>query len=276
MIQSAMGSYLFRLGRPAYGRARLLGWLWFIGFVVLAATAFWLSIRLLSTYTFTFTYHLRWQDALIALLWFVTLLCLGGAIFSIRYQVALRAGYKHEMLTIVEGKTVMIRDLSPENLLSLFWMIHASFWCFIVVLIGLTPEMVLGWTLHLPSWQLVFVATGAAILLSIAGLVLSVTFAWFIIMGVIGSISLFSKLGECYTYKLDNRTTLRVDDDVLTIIYPGAPEAMLDLNALYPEDKQQLLMLLQTYILDMKENADVNESEQHLPLYEEYVPLALR
>ena len=250
MIQSAIDTYQFRLGTSAYVHARTRGWLWFGAFLLTGMSSLLLSLRLLPSYAHTFTPYLRWQDGLVALLWFIALLCLAGCLFCVRYLVALHAGHTREVLTITEGRTLTIRDLSTENLTGVFWMLHAAFWCFITVLVGLLPEFLVGWTLHLPTLLLVVVATSAAVLLSIVGLVLSGTFAWFILMGVFGAIPLFSKLGAPQTYKLDTHTMLRIDGTVLTVIYPGKPESTIDLAALDKDDEHALLPLLQDYIID--------------------------
>lgn len=250
MIQSAIDTYLFRLGRPAYKHDRARGWLWCIGFLVGAISAFVLSLLLLPTYPHTFTPYLRWQDALVALLWFVTFLCLSGCIFSVRYLKVLRIGYTKELLTITEGQQLIVRDLSPDNLTSIFWMFYAAFWCFIVVLVGLLPAMLIGWTLHLPTLQLIVLATGLALLLSLAGLALSITFSWFILVGAVGAIPLFNKLGVTHTYKLDSHTVLRIDDNVLTVIYPGRQESMIDLKTLDEEDLSYLMPLIRTCVID--------------------------
>lgn len=263
MIQSAIDTYLFRLGRPAYKHNRALGWLWCIGFLAGAITILLLSLFLLSTYAHTFTPYLRWQDALVALLWFVALLCISGCIFGVRYLKVLHAGYSKELLTITDGQQLTVRDLSPDNVTSVFWMLYAAFWCFIVVLVGFLPEMLIGWTLHLPTFPLVILATSAAVLLSLAGLALSVTFSWFILMGAIGAIPLFNKFGAVHTYKLDSHTVLRIDDDVLTVIYPGRQEAMIDLTTLDKEDLAHLMPLIRSYVIDTQ--GTLSEAEAIVP-----------
>jgi MFS family permease len=263
MIQSAVDTYLFRLGRPAYKHNHTLGWLWCIGFLAGAITTLLLSLVLLPTYAHTFTPYLRWQDALVAFLWFVTLLCLSGCIFGVRYLKVLHTGYTKELLTITDGQQLTVRDLSPDKLTSFFWMLYAAFWCFMVVLVGLLPEMLIGWTLHLPSLPLVILATGVATLLSLAGLALSVTFGWFILMGAIGAIPLFNKFGAVHTYKLDSHTVLRIDEDVLTVIYPGRQEAMIDLKTLDKEDLAYLMPLIHGYVIDTQ--GTLSEIEAVIP-----------
>lgn len=250
MIQSTTDSYLFRLGTAAYRQARTRSWLWLGGFFLVGIATLLLGLRLWPTYVHTFTLYLRWQDGLVALLFFITLLCLGGCLFSLRYMAALRVGQRHGILTVSKDHTLTIRDLSPENLLGVFWMLHAAFWCFITVLVGLVPEVLVGWTLHLPSLPLIVLATAVAVLLSIVGLVLSITFSWFILLGIFGAGPLFNNLGAPCTYKLDIHMVLRIDGTVLTVIYPGKPESTIDLAALDADDKQALLPLLQEYIID--------------------------
>src|SRR2546428_8333403 len=98
---------------------------------------------------------------------------------------------------------------------------HASFWCFVTVLVGLLPEMLLGWILYIPNPVLMVLATGVMILLGIAGLALSITFGSFIVVGCLGAITFCRNLGAERTYPLNDHTTLRLDDAILTIIYPG-------------------------------------------------------
>lgn len=250
MIQSATDTYLFRLGTAAYSYARTRSWLWLGGFFLMGLSTLLLGLHLWPTYVHTFTWYLRWQDGLVSLFFFITLLCLGGCLFSLRYMVALHAGHSHDLLTVSQDHTLTIRDLSPENLIGVFWMLHAAFWCFITVLVGLVPEVLLGWTLRLPSLSLVILATTVAVLLSIGGLVLSITFGWFILMGIFGAGPLFLKLGAPCTYKLDIHMVLRIDGTVLTVIYPGKPESTIDLAALDEDDKKVLLPLLKEYIVD--------------------------
>jgi hypothetical protein len=54
---------------------------------------------------------------------------------------------------------------------------------------------------------------------------------------------LFS-LGSPHIYRLTNQAALSIDGFVLTIIYPDAPESMIDLNSLNHEDQCLLLYLL--------------------------------
>src|SRR5437870_3590898 len=124
MIQFAVDTYLFRLGRPAYGRTRLLGLLWLGGFFSCACLALLLSALLLPTYAHTFTPYLKWQDALVAFLWATTLFSLIGCIFTLRFLYTLHIGYTRGMLTLVKDKYLAVRDLAPENMVSGFWMMH--------------------------------------------------------------------------------------------------------------------------------------------------------
>jgi hypothetical protein len=154
------------------------------------------------------------------------------------------------MLTLVGNSSLAVRDLSPENLASICWMMHSVFWCFVAALVGLVPEVLIGWTLHLSHPVLVVLGTAIAVVLSLAGLVVSVVSVGFIAIGYIGAISFCRKLGSSHLYKLSNHTTLRIDNFVLTIIYPGAPESMIDLNLLDKDDQRQLLALLRKRWID--------------------------
>jgi hypothetical protein len=187
---------------------------------------------------------LKWQDALVAFLWAIALFSLIGCVFTLRFLCALHIGYTRAMFTLTKDKHITVRDLSSENIVSGFWMMHASFWCFVTVLVGLLPEMLLGWTLSIANPILMVLATGVTILLGIAGLALSITFGSFIVMGCLGAITFCRNLGAERTYPLNDQTTLRLDDAILTIIYPGKPESMVDLASLTPDDQRSLLVLL--------------------------------
>jgi hypothetical protein len=187
---------------------------------------------------------LKWQDALTAFLWATAFFSLIGCVFTLRFLYALHIGYTRGMLTLVKDKQLAVRDLSHENIVSGFWMMHASFWCFVTVLVGLLPEMLLGWILYIPNPVLMVLATGVMILLGIAGLALSITFGSFIVVGCLGAITFCRNLGAERTYPLNDHTTLRLDDAILTIIYPGKPESMIDLASLDPDDQRCLLALL--------------------------------
>jgi hypothetical protein len=187
---------------------------------------------------------LKWQDALVALLWATALFSLIGCAFTLRFLYALHIGYARGILMLVQDKFLVVRDLSLENLVSGFWMMHAGFWCFVAVLLGLFPEMLLGWTLHIPQPILAVLATGAAILLGIAGLAVSAVFGSFIMVGCIGAISFCRNLGAERMYPLNDHTTLRLDAAILTLIYPGKQESILDLESLDLDDRDSLLALL--------------------------------
>ncbi|GAC1550968.1 MAG: hypothetical protein NVS2B2_00070 [Ktedonobacteraceae bacterium] len=244
MIQSVSSTHTFYQDRAAYMRTRRLGWLMCGVFLLGAIVSFVLGVKVWGTYTHVFTFYLKWQDALVALLWFFTFLTLCGSVLILRFQYAVRVGYVKGVFSLIDTTSVAVRDISAENLASIFWILNASFWCFVTVLVGLVPVILIGWTLHITPLLLAIVATGVAILLSLAGMVLSVTLSIFIIVGGFGAVSLWQKLGLVHTYKLDTHTTIRCDGNILTVIYPDMPESMLDLNALDKGDKHLLLALL--------------------------------
>jgi hypothetical protein len=246
---------LFRLDRSAYKRAYRQGLLWCAGYIACAALSLLASLLLLPTYTHIWTPYLKWQDALVALLCFITLLGLGGATFVVRFLHALHEGYKIGVLHFVKGTSIAARDLSQENFISIFWMMHTTFWCFIVVLLGLSPEILLGITLRLSNPLLAVVMTALVGLLSLAGLVVSGVCGFFICIGMLGLIKLCYKLGSLHSYPLDNRITVRIDGSLLTLIYPDKPESMVDLAALTPEDREHLLALLQESAVEVQQQA---------------------
>ena len=245
MLQSTnSNTHTFYQGRAAYIRTRRLGWLMGGTFFLAALVSFFLGLHIWGTYTHVFTFYLKWQDALVALLLFFTFLTLGGGVLVLRFQYAVRVGYVKGVFSLIDTTHIAIRDISADNLASIFWILNASFWCFVTVLVGLVPFILIGWTLHLTSAPLAIIATGLAILLSLAGTVLSVAFSSFILVGCFGAVSFWQKLGLVHTYELNTHTTVRCDDTILTVIYPDMPESMLDLNALDKGDKHLLLALL--------------------------------
>ena len=246
MTQSALHTYLFRLGRKAYIRTGLLGWLLFTAFLVCAIAFAIFGVKLLPMYSHAFTPYLKWQDALVALCWYITLISLLGCVLIIRFLYALRTGYHKEMLILTDS-AITVRDLSHENLSSIFWLVSTALSCFLATLAGLLPEMVLGWTLQLASPLWAVVGTMVMIVLSVAGLAVSLPAFSFVIIGLVGSISFCKKMGSPHIYRLTNQASLSIDGFVLTIIYPDAPESMIDLKSLNPEDQRLLLCLLREH-----------------------------
>ncbi|HTI15268.1 MAG TPA: hypothetical protein VL461_12000 [Dictyobacter sp.] len=253
MIQVAKDTYRFHLTQKQYDRIRRLGWLFFVGLVVCAIVSVMGGWLLWHTYTHTFTLYLKWQDALVALLWFIALITLGGSALVIRFLYALHEGYAKGMVTFAGKNSITVRDLSAENLKSIFWLMNSSFWCFVAVLIGLVPAILIGWTLQIPDPMLEFVCTMLAVLLSIAGLVVSIVAATFIVIAFVGATSLCQRLGSSHTYELNGQATIRIDNFVLAIIYPAMLESMVDLNLLAIEDQKQLLSLLHQRWVDAEQ-----------------------
>lgn len=243
-MQPIPDTYCFHLGCTQYQRVKLRGWLFLASFVVAASVSFFLGCLLWKSYTHVFTPYLKWQDAVVALLWFIAFISLGGSGVVVRFLCELHAGYHKGTLTLDSKNILKVRDLSHENLISIFWMMNSAFWCFVAVLVGLIPLILIEWTLHIPSPLLSIVATGLAILLSLAGVVVSMIAAVFIVIGGIGAINFCRKLGSSHIYRLSSEHTLRIDNFVLTIIHPGRPETMVDLDLLTAEEQRRLLSLL--------------------------------
>lgn len=234
----------FHLERQAYQRTRGLAWLLFSAFFLCALLGGVAAFLLWSTYIHGFTFYLKWQDALVASCACITLVSLGGCIVVQRFLYALRQGYQVSMLTLEGGNRLSGRDLSPKNLVSIFWAVATTFACFVVMLVGLAPAVLIGWTLHLPNLVLMVFATFASFLLSLAGLALSLPFGVFFIIGLVGGVSFCRKMGASQTYLLNSHTSLRLDGSVLVIIHPERPESLFDLQLLAPEQQRQLLTLL--------------------------------
>ncbi|GAC1355691.1 MAG: hypothetical protein NVSMB38_36300 [Ktedonobacteraceae bacterium] len=244
MIQAISNTYTLYQARAAYVRTRRLGWLMCGAFLLSALVSLMLSFKLWGTYTHVFTFYLKWQDALTALFCFIAFLTLCGSVLVMRFLHAVRIGYVKGVFSLVDNTHIIVRDLSSKNLGSIFWMLNASFWCFVTALIGLVPVILIGWTPHLTPVPFAVVATVLATLLSLAGLVLSAAFGSFIVIGCFGIVSFWQKLGLVHTYKLDTHTIVRCDDNILTVIYPDMPESMLDLNVLEAADRQLLFTFL--------------------------------
>lgn len=236
--------FVYRLTQQAYRRAIRLGWLMLGGFVLCVVAGVIGGLLLWPTYTHEFTPYLKWQDALVACCWCVALVALGGSLLVLRFFYALRQGYRVAMLTLEGTRILKGRDLSPKNFTSIFWAVATTFACFVVMLVGLSPAVLIGWTLHLANPVLLVFATGAAFLLSLAGLLVSLPFGAFFVIGLVGGISFGRKMGAAQTYLLNDQTTLRINGFVLALLQPDKPESLFDLQLLSPQDQCQLLTFL--------------------------------
>jgi hypothetical protein len=148
------------------------------------------------------------------------------------------------------GSSLVVRDLSSKNLSGIYWAIGTTLSCFVAALVGLIPEILIGWTIHLPHPALVVICTGVAILLSLAGLVVTLVATSFILIGLVGCVSFCRKMGAPQTYQLGSQTTLRLDGFVLSITHPDQQETVFDLNLLDGKDQHHLLSMLHKYWLD--------------------------
>lgn len=253
MIQPVEDTYRFDLAHSQYLRIRRLGWLFFLGLILCAVIGVLSGAGLWTTYVHNFTLYLKWQDALVALSWFISFVSLLGSVLVMRFLHALREGHTAGMVTFEGKDTVTVRDLSAENMKSIFWIMNSAFWCFVTALVGLVPAILLGWTTHIPYPTLMVITTGLAGLLSLAGIVVSILAVICILIGCLGGISFCRKLGSSHTYQLNGQANIRIDNFVLTISYPGKPESLVDLNLLSSEDQRQLLALLHTRWVDAKQ-----------------------
>jgi hypothetical protein len=160
------------------------------------------------------------------------------------------------MLTLEDNDTLIIRDLSHENLVSICGIAGTAVICILAALLGLVPLMLIGWTLHLPHLILAVPLTAITIILSVIGLLVTAIVTFCIIMGLIGCVSLCRKMAAPQTYHLANHTTLTLEAHekagtyVLTIISPNKPESIINLNLLAPADQRHLLQLLQKRGID--------------------------
>jgi hypothetical protein len=250
MLDIPTNDYVFYLSDASYKRTRLLAGILVVVSLTIAAACVVLSVRLWSSYTHKFTPYLKWQDALLATLCYISLILIGGSAMVVRFYYAVRAGFYQGMFIQKDGSTLVVRDLSSKNLSGIYWAIGTTLSCFIAALVGLIPEILIGWTIHLPHPMLVVICTVVAILLSLAGLVVTLVATSFISIGWMGCISFCRKIGAPQTYQLDRQTTMRLDDLVLSITHPHQPEAVFDLNLLDSKDQQRLFFLLYKRGLD--------------------------
>ncbi len=225
-------------------RVTLLSGLMLAALLICTLLALLLSGVLWSSYMHNFTPYLKWQDALVALLWFIAFIALGGSVFVVRFLYALHCGAREGMLLLEKGASLIVRDLAAENLASIFWMMTSAFWCFAAVLVGLMPAVLLGWTLHLSPSILAILATGIVGVISVGGVVVSIVTSVFIVLSCVGVASFCRRLGGAHVYPLTSRMELRIDNCVLTITCSGMPECMVDLKLLAQDSACQFLFLL--------------------------------
>jgi hypothetical protein len=176
----------------------------------------------------------------------------------------------------LRDNSIAVRDLSPKNLASIYWMVGTALSCFLATLVGLAPDILIGWTIHLPHPALVFFGTIAAVLLSLAGLAVTLVAGSFIIIGITGSFSFSRKMGALHTYELTSQATVRIDGFVLSVIYPDEPESLFDLDLLEPEEQRLLLYMLRKHWLEAERlwnpslgdeiEAALEEAQQAMPL----------
>ncbi|HEY1349455.1 MAG TPA: hypothetical protein VGF67_07525 [Ktedonobacteraceae bacterium] len=244
MGQSREQSYHFHLARQAHRAIGHRAWLLLGGFLLCALLGSTGAVLLWPTYSHAFTFYVKWQDALVACGWCIALVCAGGCLLVLRFLYALRCGYQEAVLTL-EGKNRLSgRDLSPKNFTSIFWAAATPFSCFVVMLIGLIPAVLIGWTLHFANPVLLVFSTLAAFLLSLGGLLLALPFGAFFLIGLIGGISFCRRMGAAQTYVLGSQTIVRIDGLSLAVIHPDKPESLFDLELLTSEDQHRLLTLL--------------------------------
>jgi hypothetical protein len=249
MRQTTGDTSTFHLSRKQYVRVSLLAWLLICASLTVAVTTAMLGALFWPTYIHPFTFYLKWQDALEAILWYISFIQVSGSVFVVRFLFALRGGYRDGILLLREN-SITLRDVSPKNLASIYWLVGTALSCFLAALVGLAPDILIGWTIHLPHPALVFFSTIAAVLLSLAGLAVTLVSSSFIVIGIAGSFSFCRNMGAPHTYLLNSQTTIRLDDLVLTVIYPDRPETLFDLDLLEPGDQRRLLILLRKHWLD--------------------------
>jgi len=242
--------YVFYLSHASYKHTRMLAWLLVLASLTIAIACAVFSVKLWSSYTHIFTPYLKWQDVLLVTLCYISLVLIAGSAMVVRFLYALRAGFYQGIFMQKGGSTLVVRDLSSKNLSGLYWALGTTLSCFLAALVGLMPEICIGWIIHLPHPMLVVIGTGVAILLGLAGLVVTLVATSFIFIGWFGCFSFCRKMGAPQTYRLDRQTTMRLDGLVLSITHPHQQEAIFDLHLLDIKDQYRLFFILYKCWLD--------------------------
>lgn len=255
MIQTQQRATILYPAQSAYQRNRLLAIVLIAASLIGAVCFAALGILFWPAYTHPFTPYLKWQDALLAILWYLSFLFIISAIVITRFLIALRISQRRGILILQHSGALTLRDVSPKNFASIYSMLTASLTCFLATLVGLSPNILIGWTLHLASPALLIFTTALAITLSLLGLTVTLVSVTFVVISIIGAITLTRNIGAPHTYQLTKQTALRIDSlpsPVLTVTYPDRPETLFDLNLLHLRDQQRLLHLLQQHWLDAR------------------------
>ena len=150
MLDIPTNDFVFYLSHTSYKRTRLLAWILILASSSIGLACAILSFKLWSSYTHRFTPYLKWQDAIFATLCYLGLILICGSAMVMRFYYALRAGFYQGMFIQKGGSSLVVRDLSSKNLSSIYWAIGTTLSCFIAALVGLIPEILIGWTIHLP------------------------------------------------------------------------------------------------------------------------------
>jgi hypothetical protein len=246
--ETAPNAAIFYPIRQACQRNRLLSILLIVLSLSGSAILATLAILFWPTYTHPFTPYLKWQDALLATLAYSSFLLLLASLIVFRFRLACRRAERRGILILHPQGTLTVRDLSPKNFAGIYRMIGASFTCFLGTLVGLSPCILIGLTLHITSHPLLTVlATAIAIILSLLGLTVTLISATFLVISLIGARAYARALGAPHTYLLTTLISLRIDGLTLTITYPDRPETLFDLNLLHPHHQRHLLYLLQQH-----------------------------
>jgi hypothetical protein len=246
--ETAPNAAIFYPIRQACQRNRLLSILLIVLSLTGSAILATLAILFWPTYTHPFTPYLKWQDALLATLAYSSFLLLLASLIVFRFRLACRRAERRGILILHPQGTLTVRDLSPKNFAGIYRMIGASFTTFLGTLVGLSPCILIGLTLHITTHPLLTVlATAIAIILSLLGLTVTLISATFLVISLIGARAYARALGAPHTYLLTTLISLRIDGLTLTITYPDRPETLFDLNLLHPHHQRHLLYLLQQH-----------------------------
>src|SRR5438046_9531540 len=121
MLDMPTNDYVFYLSHASYKRTRLLAWILVLASLTIAIACVVLSIRLWSSYTHIFTPYLKWQDALLATLCYISIILIGGSAMVVRFYYALRDGFYKGMLFLKDGCTFVFMCVFI-NILFIFYL----------------------------------------------------------------------------------------------------------------------------------------------------------
>lgn len=243
MLQAKRESWLFYLRRGAYRRNSGIGWYYLGSALLIAISATAGGFLLWSSCAFALTPALLLPVAL----WGIALIALVAGTGFVRLLVALRQGYIQGVCQLENGQLLRLRDLSLENYITIVNIAKSALGCFMIVLLGLVPVLCLPSVWQMDSPMLSAVLTVMLIVLSVAGLGVSILAGVFLVIGLIGACSVFRQMGKFQSYTLNHRLNIAVTNSTMTVCSPGKAETLFDLQVLDFSDRRLLQLSLCDY-----------------------------